>query len=157
MTSFIYTIMDQSGLVLYAGMTLNPTQRELGHLSPSGKFHGIGARFRVLRQCAFERAAEIEAQIIRAYKRRGQCAFNVRTKPFLGRITGVMLECVETGERFLNYHEAGRRYGCSPASVNYSVGRLGGMLFDGVTLKKAFVKIREPNAKLPRKRKAKQP
>ena len=71
---YLYGLYDDSGRCHYAGQTLNPRQRRSQHAKPD-------LILRVLRRCRSTiDSTRIETQIIRAYKRRGQCKLNKKER-----------------------------------------------------------------------------
>lgn len=62
----------------YVGVTRNPKNRKAAHRC--GKRQELrGCLFVVLREVPLENGFRVESQIIRAFKRRGECPFNVYT------------------------------------------------------------------------------
>jgi len=69
--SYIYGLFDHAGRCLYAGQTLEPMTRTWRH-KQTRQFHSA----RTLRKTTVRHASRIEAQIIAAYRKQGQCQLN---------------------------------------------------------------------------------
>ncbi len=70
---YLYGLFDQQAVCHYIGQSLMPRCRKSAHSK-----HGL--LFRVLRRCKSNHSTRLETQIIQAYKRRGQCALNIRKR-----------------------------------------------------------------------------
>lgn len=71
----IYGLFDDSGICLYVGSSVDPRDRFYCMRSK----HPEITEWKTIRKCRFSDAAEVEGQIIRAYKAKGQCQLNRET------------------------------------------------------------------------------
>ena len=106
------------GPILYVGQTSLPQLRLCSHRSKMGE----AITLRTLRMAHVKDASRIEAQIIRALKRRGQCERNKITESRTIRKRRAIL-FVDSGQRFETLGGATRARGCAMGTMlNYLKG-----------------------------------
>jgi len=116
----IYGLFDGTGKCRYVGLTDSPKQRKADHADK-------GLAFRTLRFCEKSDGSRLEGQVIRAYKRKGQCDLNeaVNLPPVSPKVT--------TLEQMRNvWRKAGQRGGRNramqlTASRRSEIARLGAL------------------------------
>lgn len=120
MSMFAYGLYSGDECV-YVGISTNPTSRFDKHRNSAlGNIRDLpGATMRIFRAVSFEHCGRIEAQIIRAFWRRGQAKRNLTVSPNKTRVgsCGRHVRCVETGKIYRSRAEVALEFGVSPATV----------------------------------------
>ncbi len=117
----IYGLFDLSGHCFYVGQTFDVYCRKHKHTKERGLI------FRQLRTCEVRDASRIEIQVIKAYKRRGECEQNKHVR---GSTTHLMaykaFVCPELHLYFYNAQHAGQFFGWSDSTICAAVKHHGG-------------------------------
>lgn len=125
-TAYVYGIFD-GRLCLYVGQTVCPELRKFQHCCARlGKFSHSPVSFRILRSTNLKHVNRIEAQIMRAYWRRGEAKFSkvhnrdkvkkTKTPPFLVKISGFR-------KPFGSFYEAAKALNVHPSLITRNIGR----------------------------------
>lgn len=110
---WIYGLFSPDGVCHYVGETRNRFQRSEMH-----RVQKPGLTFRVLRGCEQGKAHLIESQVIKAYKRRGQCRFNKKSDPQrIPRCTARPIFCCEVNKVFESVAHAAEELQISDSTI----------------------------------------
>lgn len=139
---WIYGFYDSNGRAVYVGRTIWPEKREQQHRSGKrGKgvklADGVkGCVFRRLRSTDHVNAARIEAQVIAAYRIRGQCELNsYRGNQSTYTTMGTRIVS-DDGRVFASVLVAALAYDCSPQTIYNAINRHKGVILaDGKTVR----------------------
>lgn len=134
----LYGLFER-GVCVYVGATANIAQRLFAHTSPSGRFYGRSVALRVFRLCQFRDAARLEAQITRAYWRRGQANGSIVAGRYAGPLnTRAHYRLLPDGVEFERQEQIAQLLGCSRGTVEED-GVLGVAWFDALVSVKALL------------------
>lgn len=115
-TAWIYGLFQRDGKCYYVGATECPYSRSKGHSTLCEKRR---LKLIFLRECPKEQVGRLEIQIIKAYKRQGQCKKNKRLigKPMI-KPNGLVVYCPTTNETYKCVREAAIQMNRCTASIH---------------------------------------
>jgi hypothetical protein len=139
---WIYGFYDMSGRAVYIGQAADPKRRKRQHVGNAKSRNRdvlFGCCFRVLRKTTHQDAGRIEAQIIAAYKRRGEACRNEKryAQQSQSGMGEYRLRWLEKGVIFTSLGVAARVIGVGSTALSGRVLDSDGEPFsimDGVTL-----------------------
>lgn len=116
---------------LYAGVTWDTCTRNIQHRTRRGKFRERpDVKMRILRWTTEENAARIEAQVIAAYKKRGQCGMNKNRKSgYRINTIGRVVKCMETGLKWPSVTAAARHFKVTDYAISQCLKYRGGVIW----------------------------